>query len=938
MGKRSISLAVAVAFLWIGVAAPAHAQVTNLAWNPSFEEADDVIRNDTGWTKWATWNDAQGAATVTRIDTTEFIDGTQSYRIEPKGNTNWYFIVVNMVIPLTTGKPYTVSFWAKAEAARPLTVQWKSEDNNTTWATTDFQLTNEWAEYTFTAQAQNARGKVEFLCAATEVPFWLDFLWVYEGSYVAGIMPSEKASSGKATRPAPDAGAVDVPREVILAWKPGPFAATHDVYLGTTFSDVNAADRSNPMGVLAAQGQDANTFEPPSRLEFGRTYYWRVDEVNAAPSSFIHRGDVWNFTVEPFAYAIGNVTAKASSAAATAPAQNTVNGSGLDAGDLHSTDTAAMWLTANNLSRPIWIQYDFDRTYALSELWVWNYNTVFEDILGIGVKDVTIEYSADGTNWQMLGDFQFAQGTGAPGYAHNTTVSFGGVAAQSVRITIQNAWVSTTKFGLSEVRFFYVPTFAREPKPATGATGVAPDVTLTWRAGREAASHDVYIGTDPNTLMPAGTAATSSYAPADLSLATTYYWRVDEVNTAEAAGIWPSAVWSFTTSSYIVIDDMESYNDVEPTRVYDTWIDGYGTSTNGSLVGNDLAPFAEQTIVHGGKQSMPLRYSNAGAITTSEATRMLEAGQGDWTRNGVQTLTLYFRGETTNTTTVPLWVKLTDQSNRTGQVTFGSAAGEDVLVLADSAWTEWNIPLSRFSGVTLSNIKSITIGLGPGNGSGKLYFDDIVLYPARETTVAEPVLVGWWKLDNDAQDASGYGNHGTLRGTPTWAAGGKIGAALNLNGRSDYVDCGNGASLNITDQVTLSAWVKPNMFGDSAYQGIVGKGDHAYVLQQTNVNAIQLAIYDGTWYSANSTGGTTALNSLWHHVAGTYDGVQLRLYIDGKMAASTLRTGVIAPTTYAVYIGANSEQSGRLFSGTIDDVRIYRGVLPTSEIVKLANP
>ncbi|MFZ0034844.1 MAG: LamG domain-containing protein, partial [Sedimentisphaerales bacterium] len=76
----------------------------------------------------------------------------------------------------------------------------------------------------------------------------------------------------------------------------------------------------------------------------------------------------------------------------------------------------------------------------------------------------------------------------------------------------------------------------------------------------------------------------------------------------------------------------------------------------------------------------------------------------------------------------------------------------------------------------------------------------------------------------------------------------------------------------------------------------------------------------------------------WHHVAGTYDGTQLRLYVDGKLVTSIMRTGVIATTTFTVSIGRNSEATGRLFNGTIDDVRIYHGALPTSEIVKLANP
>ncbi|MFZ0034842.1 MAG: hypothetical protein WAK60_07635, partial [Sedimentisphaerales bacterium] len=172
---------------------------------------------------------------------------------------------------------------------------------------------------------------------------------------------------------------------------------------------------------------------------------------------------------------------------------------------------------------------------------------------------MTIEYSVYGTDWTKLGDFEFAQAPSAADYVHNTTVNFGGVAARNVRLTA-NSNYGGKSYGLSEVRFFSIPVAARQPQPATGVTGISPDVVLSWRAGREAVSHNVYMGTDPNVLTLAGTATTNSYAPANLSLATTYYWRVDEVNMAETPTTWPSPVWSFTTSPYVVVDDMESYN------------------------------------------------------------------------------------------------------------------------------------------------------------------------------------------------------------------------------------------------------------------------------------------------------------------------------------------------------------------------------------------
>ncbi|HQA92326.1 MAG TPA: LamG domain-containing protein, partial [Sedimentisphaerales bacterium] len=74
----------------------------------------------------------------------------------------------------------------------------------------------------------------------------------------------------------PEDGATDVPTDASLAWLAGTYAQTHDVYLGTVYEDVNSASRANPMGVLVSQNQAAASYDPPSRLDLGTTYYWRI--------------------------------------------------------------------------------------------------------------------------------------------------------------------------------------------------------------------------------------------------------------------------------------------------------------------------------------------------------------------------------------------------------------------------------------------------------------------------------------------------------------------------------------------------------------------------------------------------------------------------------------------------------------------------------------
>jgi len=674
------------------------------------------------------------------------------------------------------GKKYTLSAFLKCNEGE-LQINFKpelGEDPWTGYGSQSFTMTEEWTEFSVTTPVFTEDvipATITFHIQYTAGDFWVDGVRFYEGDYV----PPAFKKMLTAVDPIPEDGAVDVPRDVVLSWGPGPYAEAHNVYFGDNFDDVNNADTTNMRDVLVSEGQTATTYDPEGLLEFSQTYYWRIDEVNAPPDSTVFKGNVWSFTVEPYAYPIANITATASSSnsADMGPAKTT-DGSGLNAGDQHSVEPTDMWLSSATGPQPTWIQYEFDKPYKLLEMWVWNSNQLLESLFGLGAKDVTVEYSEDGANWTSLGDFEFARAPGSADYTHDTTVDMSGALAKHVRLTTNSNWGGLLpQYGLSEVRFFYIPVQAREPIPISGSKGVARDVVLDWRGGREAASHEISFSIDQDAVV-SGTAAVetateSCYEPGLLDFGQTYYWKVNEVNETASPSSWEGDLWRFSTIEYFVIDDFEVYDNGE-NQIWFAWHDGLGYGTagtepyfagngTGAAVGDEnTGSYTEEIIVHGGNQAMPLFYDNnqQGKFKYSEAEMTLSGDKRDWIVGGVTELSLWFRGEPDNAADT-LYVALN-----------GSAvvSHENPYAALTTNWTQWNIDLQAFAdqGVNLANVNTIALGLGdktnplPG-GSGKMYFDDIhVRHPVTATGEVVNILANGGFEDGVAEPWSTYGD------------------------------------------------------------------------------------------------------------------------------------------------------------------------------------
>jgi hypothetical protein len=213
------------------------------------------------------------------------------------------------------------------------------------------------------------------------------------------------------------------------------------------------------------------------------------------------------------------------------------------------------------------------------------------------------------------------------------------------------------------------------------------------------------------------------------------------------------------------------------------------------------------------------------------------------------------------------------------------------------------------------------------------------LFVANRAAAVDPNLIGWWKLDDGsgttAIDSSGRGNNGTLRNGPVWVAG-RIGSALDFDGTNDYVDCGNAAIFNITGQITLSLWVNTDTVTAGTHRSYLLKGDTSYALKQGSPGNIEFFVYIGGWQAVTFP-VDTSFNGVWHHLAGTYDGSQIKLYVDGVLRDTKPYKGAIATNAAIVSIGSDSG-TRRYCDGRIDDVRIYNCALSMADIKNLANP
>ena len=198
-------------------------------------------------------------------------------------------------------------------------------------------------------------------------------------------------------------------------------------------------------------------------------------------------------------------------------------------------------------------------------------------------------------------------------------------------------------------------------------------------------------------------------------------------------------------------------------------------------------------------------------------------------------------------------------------------------------------------------------------------------------------LVARWRLDEDsgstAADSSGSGFSGTLVGNPKWQpSNGKVEGALQFDGHGDYVRIEHDSTFDFADEITVAAWVRIAA-APVDWAPIVTKGNSAWRLTSYWAqNKFHFAL-TGVGFGLSWVDGKREVAAgEWHHVTGTYDGANIRLYVDGEQDQTSSYRGRMTSNDFDVCIGANSEKPGRYWKGLIDDVRIYNYALSPQDI------
>ncbi|MFC1716603.1 LamG domain-containing protein [Candidatus Poribacteria bacterium] len=241
---------------------------------------------------------------------------------------------------------------------------------------------------------------------------------------------------------------------------------------------------------------------------------------------------------------------------------------------------------------------------------------------------------------------------------------------------------------------------------------------------------------------------------------------------------------------------------------------------------------------------------------------------------------------------------------------------------------------------TLKITKAMVLGIS-------ILFITSMLTTTSHTKIDKDSIVGLWLLDdiedNEAEDSSGNGHNGAIKGNPI-PDDGKFGESLTFNGSGDYVDCGNADALNL-GIFTVSFWAK--FPASQGWNHMVSKGDHVAsgtpgsvnwgVMMRSGEARFLYEIFEDVKWVGISAPAVPV--DEWQHLTATYDGDKMELFLNGISMGASAGVKVKLDATRSFLIGARSSAGGGAshFNGNLDEVALFSEVLPLEDIQALMN-
>ncbi len=453
------------------------------------------------------------------------------------------------------------------------------------------------------------------------------------------------------------------------------------------------------------------------------------------------------------------------------------------------------------------------------------------------------------------------------------------------------------------------------------------------------------FATAGTATVPSG--AVASFAAAGLDPGTQYEWTATVTNGAGKSRTGP--VWRFTTGSSGPVNTPPVANGDAFTvaaggtlAVPSPGVLGNDTDADGTtLVAQLVAAPTSGTLALTGNGAFS--YTPAAGFTGADAF-VYRASDGLAT-SGPATVTIGVVGDTTPPARSNGQPSGTLAAGTT-QTTISLATGEPATCrFATTAGVTYGAMTGAFT--TTGGVAHAAAVTGLGNGASYTYYarcqdtagnangnDFAIAFSVAAPTIPPGALVAAYGFNEGTgatlNDRSGRGHSGTIAGA-TWSASGRYGGALSFDGVNDWVTVNDTAALDLTTGLTIEAWVNPSAV--SSWRGVVTKerpGGLAYALYGTNGAARPAGFVDiGGEVEIGATAALTA--DVWTHVAITYDGATLRIFVNGTQVATRAQTGAIVTSTGPLRIGGNGVW-GEFFQGRIDELRVYSRALAAAEI------